>query len=114
MWENNPAYALQVNSDFAGSVAMGQGQLWEIERMDGYWKLTIRRNLSELNWHGILTCMKNIHPNVQGIYDAIFEQFYEGCDWIVDYDGWYTSANGSFEIYVPNEVGKSYGEYWFK
>lgn len=113
MWENNPAYALQVNSDFAGSVAMGQGYLWEIERENDYWKLTIRRNLSELNWDGILNCMKMIFPSAEIIHKEVYDAFYTGdTTYLNDYDVW-TQIEDS-EILIVGGKNKGYSQFYIR
>ena len=112
LWNYNPLYMLQVDSNFAGAAAMGSGYLWDIQRTGDYWTLTIRRNLSELNWDGILTCLKMVSPDAQEVFDnAIYEQFYNGCDWILDYDGWYDIPNSKSKIMVPSTAPQ--GEVWF-
>lgn len=111
-WESNPLFMLQVNEDFVGAAAMGQGYLWEIERMGDYWKLTIRKNLSELDWHGILTSLKSIHPSAQGIYDAVFSDCYDEELYFKEADSWYTIENA--QVMFPSETPQGQIWYYFK
>ena len=106
MWTTSLMYSLQVNDDFIGCIAEGQGYLWDIEREDDYWKLTIRRNPSELSWHGILTCLKMVSPDAESVYDLIYTEFYDGHDWI-NQPIWYDVPNSNSQILVPDYTGKS-------
>lgn len=110
MWTTSLMYSLQVNDDFIGCIAEGQGYLWDIEREDDYWKLTIRRNPSELSWHGILTCLKMVSPDAQEIYDAIYTSCYDG--YFYNKNEWYQIGNS--EVLAVNTIGKGYVEYRIK
>ena len=105
-WEYNILYVLQVNEDFVGSAAMGQGYLWDIERESDYWKLTIRSNLSELDWHGILTTLKTITPDAEAVFNLIYTEFYDGNEWI-NKPIWYDIPDSNSKILVPDYTGKT-------
>lgn len=112
-WEGSSTfYQLQINSDFAGA-AVQQGYCWDIRKQsDDSFKISIYRNLSELDFNGLLTVLKMITPDAQAVYDAVYEQFYYGADWIVDYDNYYIIPNSNSEIMVPSN--SEYAVYYIK
>lgn len=114
-WEGSTTLCqLQINNDFAGQVASGQGYMWLVEKnSDGGFKISIYRNLSELSWDGLLTVLKLITPDAQAVYNAVYEDVYVGCD-IPSYNAWYDIPNTSSQIYVTDTTGLGYMEYFFK
>lgn len=118
-WESNPAYLLQFGYSGGkgiGLVAGAAGYIWTIEYNGSEWVVTINRNLSELQWDALHNSLRLLSPDGDAIYNAVYEQFYYGADWIVDYNGWYIVPNANSEICVPglNAEGLGYAEYHFR
>ena len=104
-WEANPAYLLQFGFNGGkgiGLTAMGQGYLWELEYNGSEWVVTIRANLSELQWDGLHNSLRLVSPDGDAVYNAVYEDFYSGATWIETFDAWYQIPNSSSEIYVPD------------
>ena len=114
MMEYNIVNMMNITNDCAFVWADGMYKPWRIDREEDYWKITISRNLNDLDWHGLLTCLKNIEPDAELVYDAVYEQFYYGCDWILDYNGWYSISNSNSEIWVTKTSGLGYVEFKIK
>jgi len=109
--EYNIVNALLVQDDHAYVWLEGMTKIWDIKREDDCWKITICRNLNELDWHGLLTCLKNVDPDAQSVYDTVYECLYDNVEWIVDFDIWYDIPNSNSEIMIPKDATK--GEIWF-
>ena len=102
-WETSLLHSVHFKDDFVGCIAEGQGYLWKIERESDYWKLTINTNPSELNWHGILNCLKMVSPDAQEIYDAIYNEFYDDSG-IPENDKWVDFGDYSVKVYLGNNA----------
>ena len=121
-WKATPTSLLQFGYD--GGVGIGLTHIdpgttyysWAIEYNGSEWVVTFKTNLSELNWDGLHNSLRLVSPDGDAIYNAVFEQFYYGADWIVDYDCWYPIPNSSSEICVPSldAQGFVYARYYFR
>lgn len=120
-WQANPGALLQFG--YSGGKGIGlttfegaSGYIWTIEYNGSEWVVTINRNLSELQWDALHNSLRLLSPDGDAIYNAVYEQFYYGADWIVDYNGWYIVPNANSEICVPglNAEGLGYAEYHFR
>lgn len=114
-WKANPSALLQFGFDGGkgiGLTDMGMGYIWTLEHNGSEWVVTINRTLSELQWDGLHNSLRLVSPDGDAVYNAVYEQFYYGADWIIDYDGWYTIPNSSSEICVPGST--SVATYYFR
>ena len=116
-WEGSTTlYQLQINNDFAGQVASGQGYMWLIEKNsdgEGGFKISIYRNLSELSWDGLLTVLKLITPDAQAVYQEIYDQCYTGkTQYLVAYDEYATI--GSSQLMTPTPAERGYVLFYLK
>lgn len=84
--------------------------MWEMnyDSGNGYWKLVIKRNYTELIWNSIHNSIRMITPDADAVYNAIYELYYYGGDWVADYDGWYPIPNANSEILVHLEGSSIY------
>ena len=115
-WEANPAYLLQFGFDGGkgiGLTAMGQGYLWELEYNGSEWVVTIRTNLSELQWDGLHNSLRLVSPDGDLLYQEIYDAFYTGnTTYLNDYDTW-TPINNS-EILIVGGESKGYSQLKFR
>lgn len=86
------------------------GYMWEMryDSDNGYWKLEIKGNYTELIWNSIHNSIRMITPDADAVYNAIYELYYYGGDWVADYDGWYPIPNANSEILVHLEGNSIY------
>ncbi|MBE5851895.1 MAG: hypothetical protein E7299_02935 [Lachnospiraceae bacterium] len=86
------------------------GYMWEMkyDSGNGYWKLEIKGNYTELIWNSIHNSIRMITPDADAVYNAIYELYYYGGDWVADYDGWYPIPNANSEILVHLEGNSIY------
>jgi hypothetical protein len=63
-------------------------------------------------WNSLRDCLKFISPDGQLLYDVLYTDFFEGSDYIDDYDMW--CSVGSSEIYQCDPTYSSFGEYHFR
>ena len=86
------------------------GYMWEMkyDSSNGYWKLEIKGNYTELIWNSIHNSIRMITPDADAVYNAIYELYYYGGDWVADYDGWYPIPNSNSEILVHIEGNSIY------
>ena len=103
LWETSPLTGLQINDEFIGAAVNGQGYLWDIRRDRDCWKLTIRRNLSTLNWHGLKAALKMLTPDAEALYNEFYKQCYENNPTFPEYDMWVTI--GSTEAMASGSDG---------
>lgn len=50
----------------------------DYDASNGYWKLTIKGNYTELIWNSILNSLRMITPDADAIYNAIYQDCYYG------------------------------------
>ena len=94
------------------SLMYSNSYAWKLDYSGSYWTLIIRSNLSEIGWNALKNCIKLVSPDGQLLYDVIYTDFFEGSDYIEDYDMW-CPVEGS-EIYQLDPEGLGYVEYHFR
>ena len=70
----------------------------------GVWILTLKSNYTELQWDSILNSLRLISPNADQVYNAIFEDCYNG--YFTEEDIFYPIGNA--QVAVTGETGKIY------
>ena len=58
----------------------------DYDAANGYWKLTLKGNSTELIWNSILNSLRMITPDADAIYNAIYQDFYYGVPELGTYD----------------------------
>ena len=94
------------------SLMYSNSYAWKLDYSGSYWTLIIRSNLSEIGWNALKNCIKLVSSDGQLLYDVIYTDFFEGSDYIEDYDMW-CPVEGS-EIYQLDPEGLGYVEYHFR
>ena len=85
---------------------------WEFYYSDSYWTVKIYRNMPVAIWNCLRDCLKFVSPDGQLLYDVIYTDFFEGSDYIEDYDMW--CPVGGSEIYQLDPEGLGYIQYNFR
>ena len=80
----------------------------EYDYINGCWKLEISGNYTTLVWNSIHNSIRMITPDADAVYNAIYELYYYGGDWVADDDGWYPIPNANSEILVHLEGNSIY------
>lgn len=108
----NSLSQLQVLEDGIGLLeTLTGGYIWEMhyDSANGYWKLFIKSNMTELEWNSIRNSLRMISPDGQTIYDEIYQVCYYDNPTFPDYDMWVTI--GSAEVMIPSDAID--GQIWF-
>ncbi|MDO4465079.1 MAG: hypothetical protein Q4C57_11085, partial [Bacillota bacterium] len=103
---------LQVLEDGIGLLEMLTcGYIWEMhyDSANGYWKLILKSNMTELEWNSIRNSLRMITPDGETVYNEIYYQFYYDSDTFPDYDMWVMLGNT--EVMIPSDA--AYRQIWF-
>ena len=103
---------LQVLEDGIGLLEMLTcGYIWEMhyDSANGYWKLILKSNMTELEWNSIRNSLRMITPDGETVYNEIYYQFYYDSDTFPDYDMWIMLGNT--EVMIPSDA--AYRQIWF-
>ena len=86
------------------------GYMWQMnyDASNGCWKLEIYSNYTALIWDSIRNSIRLVSPEGEAVYNAIYELYYYGGDWVADYDGWYPIPNTNSQILVHIEGSTIY------
>ena len=61
----------------------------DYDAANGYWKLTLKGNSTELIWNSILNSLRMITPDADAVYNEIYYSYYNGDDsLVVNYNNW--------------------------
>ena len=87
------------------------GYIWEMhyDSANGYWKLILKSNMTELEWNSIRNSLRMITPDGETVYNEIYYQFYYDSDTFPDYDMWVMLGNT--EVMIPSDA--AYRQIWF-
>lgn len=71
------------------------GYMWEMkyDSGNGYWKLVIKGNYTELIWNSIHNSIRMITPDADAVYNEIYTQCYYDNPTFPEYDMWVTIGN---------------------
>ena len=71
------------------------GYMWEMryDSDNGYWKLEIKGNYTELIWNSIHNSIRMITPDADAVYNEIYTQCYYDNPTFPEYDMWVTIGN---------------------
>ena len=101
---------LQVLEDGIGLLeTLTGGYIWEMHYINGYWKLILKSNMTELEWNSIRNSLRMITPDGETVYNEIYYQFYYDSDTFPDYDMWIMLGNT--EVMIPSDA--AYRQIWF-
>ena len=101
---------LQVLEDGIGLLeTLTGGYIWEMHYINGYWKLILKSNMTELEWNSIRNSLRMITPDGETVYNEIYYQFYYDSDTFPDYDMWVMLGNT--EVMIPSDA--AYRQIWF-
>lgn len=93
-------------------VGDGMNNGWELRYLGDYWEVRIFRNMPTTAWNCLRDCLKFVSPDGQLLYDVLYTDFFEGSDYIEDYDMW--CPVGSSEIYQIDPSAYKTAIYYFK
>ena len=85
---------------------------WEFYYSGSYWTVKIYRNMPVVAWNCLRDCLKFVSPDGQLLYDVLYTDFFEGSDYIEDYDMW--CPVGSSEIYQIDPSTYNVAMYYFR
>ena len=111
-WGAESLAQLQVLEDGIGLLeTLTGGYIWEMhyDSANGYWKLILKSNMTELEWNSIRNSLRMITPDGETVYNEIYYQFYYDSDTFPDYDMWIMLGNT--EVMIPSDA--AYRQIWF-
>ncbi|WP_294242970.1 hypothetical protein [Pseudobutyrivibrio sp.] len=89
-----------------------ENNAWKLISCGDYYEVRIYRNMPIVAWNSLRDCLKFVSPDGQLLYDVIYTDFFEGSDYIEDYDMW--CPVGGSEIYQFDPEGLGYIQYNFR
>lgn len=89
------------------SALSGLGYMWTMkyDAANGYWKLLIKSNMTELQWNSILNSLRMVTPDADAVYNAIYECFYHDYT-IIPETSWVTVGNT--QLSASGKEGETY------
>ena len=104
---------LQVLEDGIGLLeTLTGGYIWEMhyDSANGYWKLILKSNMTELEWNSIRNSLRMITPDGDSVYNEVYKQFYYDNPTFPEYDMWVTI--GSTEVNAALSLSPT-GQCWY-
>ena len=82
------------------------GYMWEMkyDSGNGYWKLEIKGNYTELIWNSIHNSIRMITPDADAIYDAIYQSYYNDNQVSNNPGSWFSYGSTSLMGYVEGNT----------
>lgn len=96
---------IQVLEDGIGLLEMLTcGYIWEMhyDSANGYWKLILKSNMTELEWNSIRNSLRMITPDGETIYNEIYQVCYYDNPTFPDYDMWVTIGGSEVMVSSPD------------
>lgn len=96
---------LQVLEDGIGLLeTLTGGYIWEMhyDSANGYWKLILKSNMTELEWNSIRNSLRMITPDGETIYNEIYQVCYYDNPTFPDYDMWVTIGGSEVMVSSPD------------
>ena len=80
--------------------------MWEMkyDSGNGYWKLEIKGNYTELIWNSIHNSIRMITPDADAIYDAIYQSYYNDNQVSNNPGSWFSYGSTSLMGYVEGNT----------
>lgn len=100
VWGANPAYCLQNYGSGIGLVAGGSGYLWTLDYNGSEFVVTIKSNLSELQWDALHNSLRLVSPDGDSLYNEFYTQFYSDNPTFPEYDMWVTIGNSQAMVHA--------------
>lgn len=103
---------LKLSENRIAHTTLANNIVFEIYRENDYWVLRMNQNLNDSMWNCVLNIIRLVNPDSDLLYSVIYTDFYEGSEYITDWDIWCPVGNS--QIYQPDNTGLGYAIYYFK